>query len=112
MAAKYELKPAKGGKFMFNLKAANGQVVLTSETYDTKKAAEKGITSVMKNAANDARYERKTSKKGESYFVLKASNGEPIGKSEMYSTAKSMEKGVASVKKNGSDSRIDDLTLF
>src|SRR5262249_40347097 len=112
MAAKYELKPATGGKFMFNLKAANGQTILTSETYDTKKGAEKGIAAVMKNAANEARYERKTSKKGEPYFVLKASNGEIIGKSEIYTTTKSMERGIASVKKNGPESRIDDQTLF
>lgn len=27
MAAKFELKAAKGGKFVFNLKATNGQVM-------------------------------------------------------------------------------------
>ena len=32
----YELKVAKDGQFMFNLKAANGQVILTSELYKTK----------------------------------------------------------------------------
>ena len=52
VVGKFELKPAKGGKFMFNLKATNGQVILTSETYETKKAAEKGIASVRKSAAN------------------------------------------------------------
>jgi len=31
----YELKVAKDGQFMFNLKAANGQVILTSELYKT-----------------------------------------------------------------------------
>ena len=55
MAAKFELKPAKGGKFMFNLKAMNGQVILTSELYESKKAAEKGIASVRKNAASEKR---------------------------------------------------------
>ena len=40
MAAKFELKAAKGGKFVFNLKATNGQVILSSEIYESKKAAE------------------------------------------------------------------------
>jgi uncharacterized protein YegP (UPF0339 family) len=37
-------------------------------------------------------------------------NGEIIGKSEMYSSAKSVEKGIASVKKNAPDARIVDLS--
>lgn len=44
----YELKVAKDGQFMFNLKAANGQVILTSELYKTKASAENGIASVQK----------------------------------------------------------------
>lgn len=111
MAAKFEIKKAKNDtQFLFNFKAANGQVVLSSELYETKKSAEKGITSVKKNAANDKRYERKTASNGEPFFVLKAANGEPIGKSELYSSAKSVEKGIASVKKNAPDARVVDLT--
>ena len=44
----YELKVAKDGQFMFNFKAANGQVILTSELYKTKPSAENGIASVQK----------------------------------------------------------------
>lgn len=109
MAGKYDLKKSPSGKFMFNLKASNGQIILTSELYNTKKSAENGIASVKKNAGNDARFERKASKKKEPYFVLKASNGQTIGKSEMYSSAASMENGIASVKKNA-DSPTQDNT--
>ena len=87
MAGKFEIAAGKTGKFRFNLKASNGQIILTSEAYDTRKAAEGGIASVKKNAADDKRFERKTAKDGSPYFVLKAANGEPIGKSEMYKTA-------------------------
>jgi uncharacterized protein len=111
MAAKFEIKKSKNGKqFLFNLKAANGLVILSSENYDAKKSAEKGIASVKKNAANDKRFERKTAKSGQPNFVLKAMNGEVIGKSEMYNSSKSMEKGIASVKKNAPDARVDDLS--
>lgn len=106
MPGKFEVKTGKTGKVRFNLKASNGQVILTSEAYDSMAAAKKGITSVKKNATNDKRFERKTAKDGSPYFVLKAANGEAIGKSEMYKTVKSMENGVASVGRNAPDAPI------
>jgi len=47
---------------------------------------------------------------GERYFVLKASKGRIIGKSEMYSCNSGMESGIASVKKNGPDTQVADGT--
>jgi uncharacterized protein YegP (UPF0339 family) len=108
MPGKFEIRTGKSGKFSFNLKASNGQVILSSESYDSRKGAEGGIASVKKNAGNDARFERKTAKDGSSFFVLKAANGEPIGKSEMYKTKRSMESGIASVGKNATDAPIAD----
>lgn len=34
----------------FDLKATNGQVILTSEVYTTKAACQNGVQSIMKNA--------------------------------------------------------------
>ncbi len=110
MAGKFDLKRSPSGKFMFNLKAGNGQIILTSELYESKSAAENGIAAVKKNAGDDKRYERKESKKGEPYFVLKAANGQVIGKSEMYSAASAMENGIASVIKNGPTAATADNT--
>ncbi len=109
-AGSFELKQNAGGQFVFNLKAANGQVILTSETYSSKPGAQNGIESVRRNAANDAAFERKTSSGGQPYFVLKATNGQVIGRSEMYSSTASMENGIASVAKNAPDASIADLT--
>lgn len=50
MDGRFERKATKSGKWMFNLKASNGQVVGTSETYESEKARENGISSVAKNA--------------------------------------------------------------
>ena len=50
MPAKFVLKKDKGGKFRFNLLATNGQVIASSEAYNTKIAANNGISSVKKNA--------------------------------------------------------------
>jgi len=110
MAGKFELKKSKNGKFMFNLRAGNNQVILTSETYNDKDGAQGGIESVRNNANDDARYERRNSTKNEPYFVLKAINGEIIGTSEMYSSASAMENGIASVKANGPGASVVDMT--
>jgi uncharacterized protein len=50
MAAKFVLKKGSTGKFHFNLVATNGQVIATSEAYESKAAALNGIESVKRNA--------------------------------------------------------------
>ena len=110
MTAKFELKKSTNGQYYFNLKAVNGEVILSSEMYQSKEGAENGIESVSKNAALDEHYERKISVKDEPYFILKAANGEPIGRSEMYSTTAAMENGIASVKANAPAAMVDDQT--
>ena len=110
MSAHYELKSAAGDQFMFNLKAANGEIILTSESYKSKEGALNGIESVKKNSPHDEQFERKTSKSSQPFFVLKAKNHEVIGKSEMYSSESAMEKGIDSVKKNGPIATLNDLT--
>ncbi|PYS87271.1 MAG: hypothetical protein DMF62_13025 [Acidobacteria bacterium] len=100
MAGKFELKTSANGKFHFNLKAGNGQIILSSEMYETKAAAENGIASVQKNAVDDARYEKRNAANGEPFFVLKAGNGEQIGRSETYSSDGALDNGIESVKTN------------
>ena len=110
MSAKFEISKSKNDKFLFNLKAGNGEVVLTSQMYEAKASAQEGVESVKVNAPLDERYERKTSAKSEPYFNLKAANGQIIGHSEMYSSASAMEGGIASVKKNAPTATTTDKT--
>ena len=110
MAGKFVLKKSRNGKFSFNLCAGNGQVVLTSEQYNTKAAANNGIKSVGKNCKDDSCFERKVARNGKPYFNLKSTNGQVIGKSQMYSSNSSMEKGIRSVATNGGGSDTDDQT--
>ena len=110
MAGKFELKKSDSGKFMFNLKAGNGKVIMTSQLYRTKAAALAGIESVKQHAAADANFERKTSTAGQPYFVLKAVNKQVIGSSEMYSSTAARENGIASVKAHAPDAAVVDLT--
>lgn len=105
----YELKQSTSGKFMFNLKAANHQVILTSQLYATKTSAEAGIASTQKNGGDDKNFELKTAKSKQPYFVLKASNGQTIGKSEMYNSDAAAKNGIESVKKNSSSTVIKEI---
>ena len=50
MSAKFVLKRNASGKFQFSLQAANGEIIVTSQQYETKMSAEKGIESVRLNA--------------------------------------------------------------
>lgn len=105
--AKFEIKTDKAGEFRFNLKARNGQVILSSEGYKAKPSCMNGIESVKTNSQIDARFERKEVNTGHK-FNLKSSNGQVVGTSEVYTTKAAMENGIESVKKNAPDATIDD----
>lgn len=47
---RFERKTAKNGKFYFNLKAANGQIIGSSQMYSSESGMENGISSVKENA--------------------------------------------------------------
>ena len=111
MAGKFELKKNDSGRFMFNLKAGNGRVILTSQLYRTKAAALAGIESIKQHAASDANFERKASTQGEPYFVLKAANTQVIGSSEMYTSTSARENGIASVKTHAPNATVVDTTV-
>jgi uncharacterized protein len=106
MAGWYELSKNDKGQFHFVLKAGNGEVILSSETYDTKSAAETGIASVQKNSSLDERYDRKDAVNGKFYFNLKAANHQIIGTSQMYTASSGRDQGIESVKVNGSTTTV------
>ena len=107
----------------FDLKATNGQVIATSEVYDTKAACENGIESVRKNApiaafedqtaegfavATNPKFEMYEDKGGEFRFRLKARNGQTIAISEGYKTKASCENGIESVRKNAPEAKVEE----
>ncbi len=109
MAGKFEIKKGAGG-YRFNLKAANGRVVLSSETYTSRAGAENGIASVKTNARDKTKFEERTARNNQTYFVLKAGNGEIIGRSETYESSSGRRNGIDSVKRNAGKARVDDKT--
>jgi uncharacterized protein YegP (UPF0339 family) len=59
MAGTFELYKDKRGEFRFRLKAGNGEIVASGESYKTKAAAKDGIASVQR-AAHEAKVVDKT----------------------------------------------------
>ena len=103
---KFVVTVRKNGEFQFNLKATNGQVILTSEGYTKKESCLNGIESVRKNGPIEERYEVKVAKNDKPFFNLKASNGQVIGSSQMYASERTMKQGIASVMRNAPDSPV------
>ena len=119
--SKFVVKEVSSG-IKFDLKATNGQVIATSEVYESKAACQKGIESVKKNApaanvedqtvegfaaAAHPKFELYVDKAGEFRFRLKATNGQVIAISEGYKTKASCENGIESVKKNAADAEVE-----
>lgn len=111
MPGTFVIQKGATGKYRFNLKAGNNEIILTSETYEAKSGAENGIASVRTNSQNDERFVRKTASDGSPYFVLTAENGKTIGKSETYSSKRSMENGIKSVAANAPKAAVVDKSV-
>ena len=105
----------------FDLKAANGETIATSEVYETEAACRKGIESVRKNAekakfqdltesekmVTNPKFELLRDKTGAFRFRLRARNGGIIAVSESYSTKAACENGIESVRNNAPDAQIE-----
>ena len=68
MAGWYELNTNDKGQYSFVLKAANAEIIMRSEQYESRDAAQNGIASVQRNSPNDANYERKDASDGRTYW--------------------------------------------
>ena len=90
----FEVKKSGDG-LMFNLKAGNGEVIGTSEVYNSRASLENGIASVKKNAP--------------ARFRLKARNGEIILASQGYASSQGCLAGVESVKKSAAEANIAEI---
>ncbi len=117
---KFVIRKVKTGT-MFNLKANNGQVIATSEIYNSDAACRNGIASVAKNAPiapvenqtaagyaveKNPKFEVYLDKAGEYRFRLKARNGEIIAVGEGYKALAGCLNGIESIRKNAPDAEI------
>ena len=120
--SKFVIREVASG-FKFDLKATNGQVILSSEVYTTRAAAIKGIASIRLNApaANvenqteegyevltHPKFEMYQDKAGEYRFRLKARNGKIVGTSEGYTAKAGCLNGIESVMTNAAEAEIEE----
>ena len=110
MAGKFVISKRSNGEFQFNLKAANGQVILTSEGYKAKPSCLDGVASVKKNSQDDMRFSKQAASNGKFYFNLTATNGQTIGTSQMYVDEAGRDNGIDSVKTNAPEASTIDET--
>lgn len=118
---KFVIKPAKSGGYVFNLKAGNGEVIATSEVYNSLDACKNGIQSVKTNAPvaaledqtvegfeteKNPKFEMYTDKAGEFRFRLKAKNGQTIATGEGYKAKTGCKNGIESIRKNAPEADI------
>ena len=109
---------------MFNLKAGNGEIIATSEVYNSKDACLNGIESVRKNAVaanledqtvegfetqKNPKFEVYQDKKGEYRFRLKSSNGQIIAVGEGYEAKAGCLNGIESIKKNAPEADVKEV---
>ena len=109
---------AKG--YTFELLAANGEVIVVSEVYNTEAACRKGVQAVIRCApiapVSDAdasgklppnpRFEIFSDKNGSFRFRLRAKNGKIIGVSQPYGSLAACQNGVESVSANAQNGEI------
>ena len=120
---KFVIRNTKTG-VKFDLKAGNGEVIVTSEVYASQAACKNGVESVRKNAPVAAvedqtvegfavekhpKFEIYTDKAGEFRFRLKATNGQIIAVGEGYKAKASCVNGIESVKKNAPDAPVEEV---
>ena len=110
---RFRIKPVATG-YKFDLLAANGQVIATSEVYETEAACRKGVRSVCASAQKakmadltgdgkiptNPRFELFLDKAGAYRFRLRSRNGQVVAVSEGYTTREACENGMESVRKN------------
>ncbi len=118
---KFVIKTTSTG-VKFDLKAGNGEVIATSEVYNSLASCKNGIESVKKcceggiedqtvegfEVLKHPKFEVYVDKKGEFRFRLKARNGEIIATGEGYKKKDSCLNGIESVKKNAPDAPVEE----
>ena len=111
--SKFLIRRVSSG-YKFDLYAANGQSVASSEVYEARAACRKGIESVRKAAAAapvedltepshcvpNPKFQLYQDKSGQFRFRLKARNGKIVGISEGYTGKAGCLGGIESVKTN------------
>lgn len=121
ITGKFVIKTTKSGDYVFNLKAGNGEVIATSQSYSTLDACKNGVESVNTNAPvaaiedqtvegfateKNPKFEIYNDKAGEFRFRMKAKNGQIIATGEGYKAKAGCKNGIESIRKNAPEADV------
>ena len=117
--SKFVIRNVRTG-IKFDLLAANGQPIATSEVYDSRAACLNGIKSIRTiaatahledqtagGAASNPKFEVFQDKSGEYRFRLKARNGKIVAASEGYASRQACLDGIECVRRNAPDAQME-----
>jgi uncharacterized protein YegP (UPF0339 family) len=104
---RFRITKGADDEYTFNLTAANGEKILSSERYTSHSGAVRGVGAAKESTSVEDRYERREARDGSLYFVLKAGNHEIVGTSEMYTSSSARERGIESVKVNAPSAGVE-----
>ncbi len=120
MSGKFLVNKIEEG-FRFDLKAVNGEIILSSQPYLSHASCINGIESIMTNAPiapvedqtikeftaeKSPKFEMYRYRNGDYRFRLIAKNGEMIGSGDRYKSKVGCQNGIDSIKKNSVDATI------
>lgn len=103
---KFTILTGSDGQYYFNLIASNGQVILSSMGYSSNAAINQEIHAVQAGNYSNIRFERKVSRNGKYYFVLRAADDRIIGTSELYNTEGGRDNGMEAARNNARDAEV------
>lgn len=79
------------GQYFFQFNDQKGLPIFYSHGYQSERSRDNGIQVAIRNAGEEERYERKQSKKGQHFFILKSGNNQEIGRSITFNSQSEME---------------------
>jgi uncharacterized protein YegP (UPF0339 family) len=93
-SAHFETFTGSDGRDYFRLVAANGELVLRSEGYESLESAKSGVAAMLEDGPDARNYAQHTATDGTFFFDVKARNGEIIATSENYASKTNAERGA------------------
>ena len=95
---KWVIKKKSDEDFILNLVANNGEIILASESHTTALGAKISLSTLKKNIEKD-QFKLHCDKKNQYFFKLKDSSNKLLAMGQVYSTKKSAQKSIESVKR-------------
>ena len=107
MHTRFELKKTPDEHYLFDL-LNDDQLIARSGHYKSRASALSGIASARKNAQRQGAFVTKVGDRGRLYFTIRASNGQEICQSPLYTTNARCKKVIEAVKQMAPQAPIDD----